>query len=186
MAKAKKKVAKKAVAKKLIGKKKTKAVKAGKANKSTKSVKAAKPTKPAKSAKPAKKAKSSKSKPLKKKTTQQVGTSNAQKPTSVKIVDISQFVTPLDDRVVIQISQRERLTPGGLIIPDTVSSSESYREGIVLSVGRGHRDPKGRLRPMDLKSGDKVLFSEYSGSKIHYQNAELMILRETDVMGVVS
>ena len=105
--------------------------------------------------------------------------------TSVKLVDVSSFVTPLDDRMIVQVAQGEKVTAGGLIIPDTVSTVSGNREGIVLSVGRGHRDQKGRLRPMDVKKGDKVIFSEFTGSKLNYEGQDLLILRETDVMGVL-
>lgn len=102
-----------------------------------------------------------------------------------KLVDVSQFVTPLDDRLIVQLKSAERMTAGGLIIPDTVTDVSGHLEGTVLSVGRGHRDPKGRVRPMDVKRGDKIVFSSFAGAKLEYQNADLMILRETDVMGVI-
>lgn len=102
-----------------------------------------------------------------------------------KLVDVSDFVTPLDDRMIVQVKIGEKRTAGGLYIPDTVSNVSGQREGIVLSVGRGHRDPKGRLRPMDVKRGDQVLFSDYAGSKFEYNGQDLIILRETDVMGVL-
>ena len=103
----------------------------------------------------------------------------------MKLVDVSEFVTPLDDRMIIQANEEEKVTAGGLIIPDTVTSVSGNRKGVVLSVGRGHRDPKGRVRPMDVKAGDKIVFSTYAGSKFDYQGSELIILRETDVMGVL-
>lgn len=103
----------------------------------------------------------------------------------IKSLDVSAFVTPLDDRMIVQVFAGERVTAGGLIIPDTVSISGN-REGVVLSVGQGHRDAKGRFRPMDVKKGDKVIFSEHTGSKINYQGHDLIILRETDVMGVLN
>ncbi len=103
----------------------------------------------------------------------------------MKLVDVSDFVTPLDDRMIIQATEEEKVTAGGLIIPDTVTSVSGNRKGVVLSVGRGHRDPKGRVRPMDVRAGDKIVFSTYAGSKIEYQGNELIILRETDVMGVL-
>ncbi len=107
-------------------------------------------------------------------------------PVKTKTIDLSKFVTPLDDRMIVQVSGTERKTPGGLYIPDTVSNVSGNREGVVLAVGRGHRDPKGRIRPMDVKKGDKVVFSEYAGSKITHQGQDLIILRETDVMGVLN
>lgn len=103
-----------------------------------------------------------------------------------QIVDLSQFVTPLDDRLIVQLTVKEPITAGGIIIPDTVTDVSGHKEGVVAAVGRGHRDPKGRLRPMDVKRGDKVVFASFSGSKIQYENLELIILRETDVMGVIS
>lgn len=106
-------------------------------------------------------------------------------PVKTKLVDVSGFVTPLDDRMVVQVLEGEKVTAGGIIIPDTVTGVVANRKGIVLSVGRGHRDPKGRVRPMDVQKGDKVVFPDFTGSKIHYQGQDLIILRETDVMGVL-
>lgn len=102
-----------------------------------------------------------------------------------KIVDLSGFVTPLDDRVIIQPAGAEKMTAGGLYIPDTVADVGENLQGIVVSVGRGHRNKKGQVRPMDLKVGDKVLFADYTGSKIKLQNHDLIIVREGDVLGVV-
>ncbi|WP_413288955.1 co-chaperone GroES [Bdellovibrio sp. HCB337] len=105
------------------------------------------------------------------------------KPT--KTIDLSSFVTPLDDRVMVQLTGAEKMTAGGLYIPDTVADVSGNLQGFVVSVGRGHRNKKGHVRPMDLKVGDKVLFSEYTGSKIKIQNQDLLIIREGDVLGVV-
>ncbi|MGZ3743039.1 MAG: co-chaperone GroES [Pseudobdellovibrionaceae bacterium] len=96
------------------------------------------------------------------------------------------MLTPLDDRVMVQILSKEKVTAGGLYIPDTVSNVSGNLEGFVVSVGRGHRNKKGQVRPMDLKVGDKVLFSEYSGSKIKIQDQDLLIIREADILGVVA
>ncbi len=101
------------------------------------------------------------------------------------LVDVSDFVTPLDDRIIVQASEGEKITAGGLIIPDTVSTVSGNRKGVVLAVGRGHIDKKGRVRPMDVKTGDKIVFPDFTGSKIVYQGQDLIILRETDVMGVL-
>ena len=103
----------------------------------------------------------------------------------IEKIDISGFVTPLDDRIIVQIESRERITAAGLIIPDTVSEEIGSKTGKVLAVGRGHRDAKGRLRPMDVKVGDKILVPSHVGSKIKFKNTDLIILRETEVMGVV-
>lgn len=104
----------------------------------------------------------------------------------VKKIDLSNFVTPLDDRLIVQLSGSDRMTPGGLFIPDTVSDASGNLHGTVLAVGRGHFSKKGHLQPMDVKVGDKVVFAQYSGSKITIQNEDLVILRESDVMGVVT
>lgn len=104
----------------------------------------------------------------------------------VKKIDLSDFVTPLDDRLIVQLSGSDRMTPGGLFIPDTVSDASGNLHGTVLAVGRGHFSKKGHLQPMDVKVGDKVVFAQYSGSKITIQNEDLVILRESDVMGVVT
>jgi chaperonin GroES len=111
--------------------------------------------------------------------------SQAPKANKQKTVDVSQFVTPLDDRIVIQVLSAEKVTPGGIIIPDTVSSDVGHHKAQVLAVGRGHRDSKGRLRPMDVKVGDQVFVQSHTGSKIKFNNIDLIILRETEVMGVV-
>lgn len=104
----------------------------------------------------------------------------------VKKIDLSHFVTPLDDRLIVQLSGAEKMTAGGLYIPDTVSDTSGNLQGSVVAVGRGHFTKKGHLRPMDVKVGDKVVFPEYAGSKITIQNEDLVILRESDVMGVVA
>ncbi|MBO9666385.1 MAG: co-chaperone GroES [Bdellovibrio sp.] len=103
-----------------------------------------------------------------------------------KIVDLSNFVTPLDDRVIVQTSGADKMTAGGLYIPDTVADVSGNLHGTVVAVGRGHMSKKGHLRPMDVQVGDNVVFSEYSGAKIKIQNEDLIILRESEVMGVVS
>ncbi|WP_374034055.1 co-chaperone GroES [Bdellovibrio bacteriovorus] len=104
----------------------------------------------------------------------------------VKKLDLSGFVTPLDDRLMVQVSGSEKMTAGGLYIPDSVADTSGNLQGFVVAVGRGHMNKKGHVRPMDVQVGDKVVFSEYAGSKIKIQNEDLIILREADVMGVVS
>lgn len=104
---------------------------------------------------------------------------------TAKKIDLSNFVTPLDDRVMVQLAGAQKMTAGGLYIPDTVADVSGNLQGFVVSVGRGHRNRKGQVRPMDLKVGDKVLFSEYVGSKIKIRDQDILILRESDVLGVV-
>lgn len=104
---------------------------------------------------------------------------------STKKVELSKTITPLDDRVIVQPVPAEKMTPGGLYIPDTVSTASGNMQGFVVSVGRGRCSKKGQVFPMDLKVGDKVMFAEHSGSIIEIQDQELRILRESDVLGVV-
>lgn len=105
---------------------------------------------------------------------------------AAKKMDLSNFVTPLDDRVMVQLSGSEKMTAGGLYIPDTVADTSGNLEGYVVAAGRGHLSKKGHVRPMDVKVGDRVVFAEYSGSKIKVQNEDLIILREGDILGIVS
>lgn len=103
-----------------------------------------------------------------------------------KILDLSDFVTPLDDRLLVQTAGTEKRTPGGLFIPDTVADVSGNLHGYVVSIGRGHQNKKGHILPMDVKLGDKIVFAEHAGTKINIQNQDLIILREGDVLGVVS
>lgn len=111
-------------------------------------------------------------------------TASSAKP--AKTLDLSGFVTPLDDRLMVQVSGTEKMTAGGLYIPDTVADVSGNLEGYVVAVGRGHMNKKGHILPMDVVVGDRVVFSEYAGSKIKIQNEDLIILRESDVLGVVT
>lgn len=147
-----------------------------KAAKAAKSVKAAKVVK--KTAKPVKA-----TKPAAVSVTQHLMKAEAPKK---KLVDLNDFVTPLDDRLIVQTSGADKMTAGGLYIPDTVADVSGNLQGTVVAVGRGHISKKGHLKPMDVQVGDKVVFSAYAGSKITLQNEDLVILRESEVMGVVS
>ncbi len=101
-----------------------------------------------------------------------------------KKIDFNNFLTPLDDRLIVQLAERERKTAGGLFIPDTVADVSGNLEGVVVAAGRGHLDKKGRIQPMDVKVGDRVIFPQYSGSKIDLPGTDVVILRESDVMGL--
>lgn len=101
-------------------------------------------------------------------------------------VDYSKAITPLGDRLVVRVVNSERMTPGGLIIPDSASSvAAGYLKASVLAVGSGGKTKKGNLQPLDVKVGDTVLFSEYSGTKVTFNSEELQIIHESDVMGIV-
>jgi chaperonin GroES len=90
---------------------------------------------------------------------------------------------PLQDRVLIRRIEPEAKTSGGIIIPDTVR--EKPVEGEVVAVGPGARDADGVLRALDVKVGDRVLFGKWSGSEIKLEGEDLMIMKESDVMGVI-
>jgi chaperonin GroES len=90
---------------------------------------------------------------------------------------------PLHDRVVVRRLQREEKTKGDVIIPDTVK--EKPREGEVVAVGPGARDESGKLTPVELKPGERVLFGKWSGTEVKIDGEELLIMKETDVMGVI-
>lgn len=91
---------------------------------------------------------------------------------------------PLDNRIVIEIKEHDRRTPGGLFIPDTAQMSGHFR-GRVIAVGSGHLSKKGKKRPLELKVGDEVLFSEWAGDKLELNGKAVRILRESDVLGLV-
>ncbi|MBA3519642.1 MAG: co-chaperone GroES [Rhizobiales bacterium] len=90
---------------------------------------------------------------------------------------------PLHDRIVIRRLEGEEKTKGGIIIPDT--AKEKPQEGEVVAVGPGARDESGKLVPIDLKAGDRVLFGKWSGSEVKIDGEELLIMKESDVMGVL-
>jgi len=90
---------------------------------------------------------------------------------------------PLHDRVVVRRVSAEEKTKGGIIIPDTVK--EKPQEGEIIAVGPGARDEKGKLVPLDLKKGDRILFGKWSGTEIKLDGEELLIMKESDVMGVI-
>jgi len=90
---------------------------------------------------------------------------------------------PLHDRVVIRRLEGEERTKAGIIIPDT--AKEKPQEGEVVAVGPGARDEAGKLIPIDLKAGDRVLFGKWSGTEVKIDDEELLIMKESDVMGVL-
>ena len=92
-------------------------------------------------------------------------------------------VRPLQDRVIIKRIAEEEKTRGGIIIPDT--AKEKPGEGEVIAVGSGKADDKGKIRPLDVKKGDRVLFGKYSGSEIKVDGVDHIILREDEILGVI-
>jgi chaperonin GroES len=91
---------------------------------------------------------------------------------------------PLHDRVVVKRIEAEAKTKGGIIIPDTVK--EKPQEGEVVAVGPGGRDENGKLVAMDLKAGDRVLFGKWSGTEVKIEGDDLLIMKESDIMGVIA
>jgi len=90
---------------------------------------------------------------------------------------------PLADRVVVRRVEEEAKTKGGIIIPDT--AKEKPQEGEVIAVGPGARDEQGKRIPMDVKAGDRILFGKWSGSEVKLDGEELLIMKESDILGIV-
>ena len=90
---------------------------------------------------------------------------------------------PLHDRVLVRRVTAEEKTAGGIIIPDT--AKEKPQEGEVVAVGPGTLNDKGELRPLDVKAGDRILFGKWSGTEVKLDNEELLVMKESDVMGVL-
>jgi len=92
-------------------------------------------------------------------------------------------IRPLADRVVVKRIKEEEKTKGGIIIPDT--AKEKPQEGQVIAVGPGARDENGKVHSLDLKEGDRILFGKWSGSEIKLEGEDLLIMKESDVLGVL-
>ena len=90
---------------------------------------------------------------------------------------------PLQDRVLIRRLDSEEKTAGGIIIPDT--AKEKPMEGVVVAVGPGARDEDGKLHPLDVKAGDRVLFGKWSGTEVKVAGEDLLIMKESDILGVI-
>ena len=91
---------------------------------------------------------------------------------------------PLGDRVLVKRVEEESKTKGGIIIPDT--AKEKPQEGEVVSVGPGARDDQGKVNALELKAGDRILFGKWSGTEVKIDGADLIIMKESDVLGVLS
>jgi chaperonin GroES len=91
---------------------------------------------------------------------------------------------PLHDRVVVKRIEAEEKSKGGIIIPDT--AKEKPQEGEIVAVGPGGRDENGKLIAMDVKAGDRVLFGKWSGTEVKLDGDELLIMKESDIMGVIA
>ena len=90
---------------------------------------------------------------------------------------------PLHDRVVVRRIDEDERTPGGIIIPDT--AKEKPQQGEVVAAGPGARDERGAIQPLDVKAGDRVLFGKWSGTEVKIDGEELLIMKESDILGVL-
>jgi chaperonin GroES len=90
---------------------------------------------------------------------------------------------PLHDRVVVERTEAEAKSAGGIIIPDT--AQEKPQQGKIIAVGRGGRDESGKLIPMEVKVGDRILFGKWSGNEVKIDGIEYLIMKESDIMGVL-
>ena len=90
---------------------------------------------------------------------------------------------PLHDRVLVRGIEQDEKTTGGIIIPDT--AKEKPMEGEVLAVGAGARGEDGKLHPLDVKAGDRILFGKWSGTEVKIEGEELMIMKESDILGII-
>ena len=92
-------------------------------------------------------------------------------------------IRPLHDRVIVKRIEEERKSAGGIVIPDT--AAEKPDQGEIVDVGKGKKDDNGKLIPIDVKVGDRVLFGKYSGQTVKVKGDELLVMREEDIMGVI-
>ena len=92
-------------------------------------------------------------------------------------------IKPLEDKILVQANEAETTTASGLVIPDT--AKEKPQEGKVIAVGPGGRDEAGKLTPLDVKAGDRVLFGKWSGTEVKLDGEDLLIMKEADIMGII-
>jgi chaperonin GroES len=97
--------------------------------------------------------------------------------------EIRMKIRPLHDRVIVKRVDEERKSAGGIVIPDT--AAEKPDQGEIVAVGKGKKDENGKLIPLDVKVGERVLFGKYSGQTVKVKNEELLVMREEDLMGVI-
>jgi chaperonin GroES len=105
-------------------------------------------------------------------------------PNKIQEEDRTMKFRPLHDRVVVRRLDGEEKTKGGIIIPDT--AKEKPQEGEVIAVGPGGRDEAGKLTPLDVKKGDRVLFGKWSGTEVKIDGQDVLIMKESDILGVVA
>ena len=91
---------------------------------------------------------------------------------------------PLHDRVLVRRIEQDEKTAGGIIIPD--AAKEKPQQGEIISVGTGHLNDNGDIRPLDVKTGDRILFTKWSGTEVTLDGEELLVMKESDIMGVLA
>lgn len=97
----------------------------------------------------------------------------------------SAWLQPLDDRILVELCEEPQVSPGGIILVDSSTQPDNV-QGLVLAVGRGHQSKKGRIRPVEVKKGDKIIFSKYSGDKVSLHGVNFVIIRESEILGFAS
>ena len=100
------------------------------------------------------------------------------------IREIAMKFKPLHDRVVVERLDSDEKTAGGIIIPD--SAQEKPMQGKILAVGSGARDDSGKIQPLDVKEGDTILFGKWSGTEVKIDGKDLLIMKESDIMGIIN
>src|SRR5579871_1900334 len=93
-------------------------------------------------------------------------------------------LTPLHDRILVRRIEQEETTRGGIVIPDT--AKDKPQEGEVIAIGKGKINEEGKVRPLDVKEGDRILFAKYSGTEIKLDGEDFIIMREDEVLGIIS
>ena len=93
-------------------------------------------------------------------------------------------LSPLSDRVVVKATEESEQMRGGLYIPDT--AKEKPQEGEIIAVGPGARDENGKVNPLDVKAGDRILFGKWSGTEVKLNGEDLLIMKESDIMGIIN
>lgn len=90
---------------------------------------------------------------------------------------------PLHDRVLVRRASNDEKTPGGIILPE--NAQEKPMEGEVIAVGNGHINDNGDVRPLDVKTGDKIIFSKWAGTEVKIEGEDLMVMKESDIIGII-
>jgi chaperonin GroES len=133
----------------------------------------------------AKAATTTKVKPASKKVSLKPKAKSASSASKVRPQKSQPWMQPLDDRILVEIADGPQTSPGGIILVDTAIQPDNV-QGYVVSVGRGHQSKKGRIRPIEVKAGDKIIFSKYTGDKVSHDGVNFVIIRESEVLGFAS